>query len=271
MQKNRVPVNLPTENFVVAPIKFKHLNYDFQSNYLDVGSTPDDTRNVLIDIKKRELTESAPVDGYNYVSNKGLLSHVIQCELEYLPQRFLNDAHLYSFLVNAHDDIKNNIWINRLFIQNDVPINMFSLIMWNLLYHMKYNGAQDWLTATSIMYAIKDNMPKALTNGDMRKTAFKVAKEVDERKFYLHELPLTTPVIDTVNDHLFMLATMRNECGIYINTTAPNLGNPKTTFIIQFGKHHLALFSLLNKIHYNMWRINGQSYKFKSLKKELSK
>lgn len=68
----------------------------------------------------------------------------------------------------------------------------------------------------------------------------------------------TETIIDTVNNHLFMLSTMRNECGIYINTTAPNLGNPKTAFIIQFGKHHLALFSLLNKIHYNMWRINGQ-------------
>lgn len=269
--KNRTDQKRP-DGIQVVPFDFaklKRVNSDGNAVFSSVGSLPQDSRYVVIDVKNIRIHDNnADWSKLTYDDQKGLMQNIIHCELEYFKTRFLNDAHFYKFLANSYNEIKYDENLYKLFFDHNVEVTIYSCLMWNALTRYQRNEELAFSKEYAIQ-AIRDTMPKAPTQTEMKKLVIKIAEDVEKHKFYLTDAPLLTPIQNFLSPLSFIADIELNKAGIYINATLPEIGKRPTNFAIMFGKKHLAMFELVNKIHYNMYRINQQPYKFKSLKKDL--
>lgn len=269
--KNRSDKSIPNDIQITKFdfSKLKNINEDGISIYSSVGSLPNDSRCVTIDVKYILLHDTS--DNWNeltYEDQRGLMQHLITCELEYFKSRFRDDHHFYNFLVNSYEEIKYDENLYKLFFDHNVELTIYSCLMWNALTHYLINEEVAF-TKEYVIQAIRDHMPKAPTQSEMKKIVIKIATDVENSKFRLTDAPLLTPIQNFLSSLSFIADIELNKSGIYINATSPEIGKRPTNFAIMFGKKHLAMFELVNKIHYSMYRINQQPYKFKSLKKDL--
>lgn len=242
------------------------VDHNGESVFSSVGSLPKD---VVIDVKNIRIHDkNADWSTLTYEDQRGLMRSIIDSEMEYFKNRFHNDAHFYKFLVNSYNEIKYDENLYKLFFDHNVEVTIYSCLMWNALTHYQH-GEELAFSNEYAIQAIRDAMPKAPTQTEMKKLVIKIAEDVEKRKFYLTDAPLLTPIQNFLSPLSFIADIELNKAGIYINATSPEMGKRPTNFALMFGKKHLAMFELVNKIHYNMYRINQQRYKFKSLKKDL--
>lgn len=269
--KNRTNQKQP-DNINVVKFDFtklKLVNQDGMATYSAIGSFPGDSRFVNIDVKHILINEdNVDWSQLTYEDQKGLMQQIIRCEMEYFKNRFRDDDHFYKFLTNCFNNISYNEHLYKLFFDHNVKITIYSCLMWEALTHYQ-RGEDIAFPQEDIIQAIRDTMPKAPTQTEMKKLVIKIAEDVEKRKFYLTDVPLLTPIQNFLSPLSFIADIELNKSGIYINATLPEMGKRPTNFALMFGKKHLAMFELVNKIHYNMYRINQQRYKFKSLKKDL--
>lgn len=269
--KNRTDQKRP-DGFQVIPFDFaklKRVNSDGNAVFSSCGSLPQDSRYVIIDVKNIRIHDNnADWTKLTYDDQKGLMQNIIHCELEYFKSRFHNDAHFYKFLANSYNEIKYDENLYKLFFDHNVEVTIYSCLMWNALTRYQHSDELAFSKEYAIQ-AIRDAMPKALTQKEMKKLVIKIAEDVDKSKFFLTDAPLLTPIQNFLSSQSFVNDITADKAGIFINAAVTEMGKRPTNFALMFGKKHVAMFALINKIHYNMYRISQQPYKFKSLKKEL--